>query len=101
MDKLYTVKLTNHALYDIERIYEYISKSLFEPGIAEKLCEEIENRILSLEQFPERCALRKTGIYSNKNYRQLFVKNYTVIFRIDENNKTVIVVAVHYSASQY
>ena len=48
------------------------------------MVEEIENQILSLEQVLNRCALRKTGAYTNKGYRQLFVKNYTVIFRVDE-----------------
>ena len=33
--------------------------------------------------------------------RQLFVENYTAIFRIDEAKKTVIVVTVRYSPSEF
>ena len=44
---------------------------------------------------------RRVGAYAGKGYRQLFVKNYTVVFRIDEEHKTVIIVTVRYSASQF
>lgn len=101
MAEKYQVKLMNCALRDLDGIYQYIAQTLLEPGTALKVVEEIEDQILSLEQFPNRCALRKTGAYTNKGYRQLFVKNYTVIFRVDEAAKTVIVVTVRYSASQF
>ena len=38
---------------------------------------------------------------ANRGYRQLFVENYTAIFRIDEAKKTVIVVTVRYSPSEF
>ena len=65
------------------------------------LVEELEAQILSLETMPYRCAERRTGAYAGKDYRQLFVKNYTVIFRIDEKEKQVIIVTVRYSRSQF
>ncbi len=101
MAETYKVKLMSRALRDLDNIYSYISETLLEPGTALKLVEEIELEILSLEQFPNRCPLRKVGAYSGKGYRQLFVKNYTVVFRVDEVEKTVIVVTVRYSPSQF
>lgn len=101
MAEQYSVKLMSRALRDLDGIYQYIAKTLLEPEIALRYVDEIEEEILSLEQFPHRCATRKTGAYANKGYRQLFVKNYTVVFRIDEGKKTVIVVTVRYSASQF
>lgn len=97
----YTVKLMSRALRDLDGIYKYIAETLLEPGTALKLVEEIEREILSLEHFPNRCPTRKTGVYANKGYRQLLVKNYTAIFRVDEAEKTVIVVTVRYSPSQF
>ena len=61
----------------------------------------IEDAILSLETMPYRCPERKRGAYANRGYRQLFVENYTVVFRIDEAKKTVIVVTVRYSPSEF
>lgn len=101
MADAYRVKLMGRALRDLDGIYKYIAETLLEPGTAIKLVDEIESEILSLEHFPNRCPSRRTGAYANKGYRQLSVKNYTVIFRVDEAEKTVIVVTVRYSASQF
>ena len=101
MADVYKVKLMSRALRDLDGIYKYIAETLLEPGTALKLVEEIEREILSLEHFPNRCPTRKTGAYANKGYRQLFVKNYTAIFRVDEAEKMVIVVTVRYSPSQF
>jgi plasmid stabilization system protein ParE len=97
----YKVKLMSRALRDLDGIYKYIAETLLEPGTALALVAEIESEILSLEHFPNRCAPRREGAYAGKGYRQLFVKNYTVIFRVDEARETVIVTTVQYSASQF
>ena len=72
-----------------------------EPGIAEQMADVLEKEILSLEAMPYRCPERRRGVYANKGYRQLFIKSYTVIYRIDEASKTVIVVTVRYSGSEF
>ena len=100
MDK-YTVKLMSRALRDLDDIYDYISHTLLEPGMALNLVDRIEGAILSLETMPFRCPERKQGAYANRGYRQLFVENYTAVFRIDEAKKTVIVVTIRYSPSKF
>lgn len=101
MVEQYKVKLMSRALRDLDGIYKYIAETLLEAGTALNLVEEIEREIFLLEHFPNRCPIRRIGRYSNKGYRQLFVKNYTVIFRANEEEKTVIIVTVRYSASQF
>lgn len=101
MEDKYSVKLMSRALRDLDGIYAYIAKTLMEPGTALKLIETIENEILTLDSMPYRCPERQTGAYANKGYRQLFIKNYTAIYRVDEKSKTVIVVTVRYSPSQF
>lgn len=100
MDK-YEVKLLSRALRDLDGIYGYISKNLQEPGSASDLIDEIENQILSLEYLPFRYPERRTGIYANKGYRQLMVRNYNIIYRVDESNKTVLIVTVRYAKSNF
>ena len=34
-------------------------------------------------------------------YRQLFVKNYTVIYRVNEKDKAVIIITVRYTPSAF
>lgn len=100
MDK-YGVKLMSRAVRDLDGIYDYIANTLLEPGTALNMVERIENAILSLETMPYRCLERKWGSYANRGYRQLFVENYTAVFRIDEVKKMVIVVTVRYSPSEF
>jgi len=100
LDK-YAVKLLFRAHRDIDGIYAYIAETLLEPGTAEKLLDALEEAVFSLESFPQRGAPRKMGAYANKGYRQLFVKNFTVVYRVNEKQKQVIVVTMKYSRSQF
>ena len=101
MDK-YSVKLSPRALRDLDGIYSYIARTLLEPETALKLVDTITEEILSLDSMPRRCPERKTGAYAGKGYyRQLLIKNYTAIYRIDEEHRTVVVVTVRYSPSQF
>lgn len=100
MDK-YSVKLLSRALRDLDAIYAYIARTLQEPGTALKLIDLLEHEILALETMPYRWPERRIGIYANRGYRQLLVKNYAVIYRVDEVQKMVVVVTVRYAPSQF
>lgn len=100
MDK-YEVRLMNQALQDLDEIYGYIASSLQEPGVASELLDALESEILSLEYLPYRCSERRTGSFANSGYRQLMVKNYIVIYRIDEAHKQVLIVTVRYARSSF
>lgn len=80
----YAVKLTPHALRDLDGIYAYIADTLLESGTAEALVDRLEESILSLEKMPYRCPERRRGAYANKGYRNLFIENYTAVYRVDE-----------------
>ena len=101
MDERYVVRLMPHAFMDLDEIYEYIANNLSEPETALEIVDAIESAILSLEVMPDRCPMRKAGEFSGKGYRQIFVKNYIVVFRIDKSLKQVVVVTVRYSHSQF
>jgi toxin ParE1/3/4 len=100
LDK-YAVKLLSRAYRDLDGIYAYISGTLLEPGTAHKMLDKLEEAIFSLEQLPHRGAPRKTGAYADRGYRQLFVGNFTVIYRIDDYERQVVIVAVRYSKRQF
>jgi plasmid stabilization system protein ParE len=101
LENRYSIKLLPRAYRDLDGIYGYISENLREPGIAAKLVDSLEKAIFSLESMPERGALRKTGAYANKGYRQLFVGNFTVVYRVAKARKSVLIVTVRYSKSKF
>ena len=100
MDR-YHVLLKPKALEDIDSIYEYISLELQNPEAALGLVEELESTILSLEQLPYRGTVRKIGMFANKGYRQIFLNNFTIIYRVDAKVKQVIIVHVVYSRREF
>lgn len=97
MDK-YEVKMLPKAYRDIDQIYEYILLEIKSPKAALNLVNSFEEAVLSLEKLPCRGAERKIGVYANRGYRQLFIKNFTIVYRIDEKMKHVIVVTIKYSS---
>lgn len=93
----YSVKLLRRAVQDMDGIYTYIAQTLLEPETALKLVGRLEDAIFSLETLPHRCPERRVGAYADRGYRQLLMENYTIIFRIDEEHRQVIVVTVRYA----
>jgi len=91
----------SRALRDLDGIYSYIAQNLRAPESGEKIVSDIEDAIFSLEEMPRRGPERKTGTYANRGYRQMFAQNYTVVYRIDEMEKNVIIVTVRYSPSRF
>ncbi len=86
----YVVKLYARTYRDLDGIYTYIAENLLEPGTALNMVDELEKAIFSLEQLPERGAIRRIGAYANGDYRQLFVKNYVIIYRVLKKRKRCI-----------
>ncbi len=97
----YIVKLYARAYRDLDGIYTYIAENLLEPGAALNMVDELEAAILSLEQLPERGAIRRVGAYANGDYRQLFVKNYVIIYRVLKQKKEVHIVTVRYTPGNF
>ena len=97
----YVVKLYARAYRDLNDIYTYIAKNLLEPDIAQHMVDELEKAILSLEQLPERGAIRRVGAYAGGDYRQLFHKNYVIIYRVRKEKKEVHIVTVRYAPSNF
>lgn len=100
MDK-YTVKFYARAYRDLDGIYTYIAKKLLEPGTAINMVETLEEIIYSLEVSPERGVIRHAGVYANLGYRQLFIKNYVIVYRVVKEKKEVRIVTVRYAPSQF
>jgi plasmid stabilization system protein ParE len=100
LDK-YIIKVLPRAHRDLDGFYEYIAQKLMEPDIAVKLTDALERAIFGLESMPQRGALRKIGVYANKGYRQVFVGNFAILYRIKESTKQVLIVTVRYAKSQF
>lgn len=89
------------AYSDLDDIYNHIADDFKEIDTAEKMADTLEDAILSLAEMPYRGSIRRTGAFANRGYRQLLVKNFTIVYRMDEAGKVVIVVTVRYTPSSF
>ena len=96
MDK-YEVKITDEALADMEKIYEYIAIQLLAPENAMGQYNRIADAILTLDTFPERFRIMDSEPEHSKDIRRMLVDNYSVFFVIQYDK--VVVTDVLYSAS--
>ncbi|WP_298978708.1 type II toxin-antitoxin system RelE/ParE family toxin [uncultured Campylobacter sp.] len=56
----YKVLISPQAYEELEAIYKYIALSLLSSGAANSTLEAIKNAILSLDEIPNRGAIRKS-----------------------------------------
>lgn len=97
----YKVTIFPTAESDLHNIFMYILDKLVSPNTALEIYNDLLQMILSLETYPTRGSLRKVGQYRNKGYRQLFYKNYTIVYAVKDNEKEVHIIAVKYTPSNF
>jgi len=95
--RVYKINISDVAKQDIKDIGKYITDELIEPLVAINITNEILDSIETLEQMPDRIALVKDKRLAAQGIRPLYIKNYTVFFRIVDSLDVVDVVRVLYS----
>ena len=95
--KQYKVQITDKALADMEKIYNYIAIQLQAPENAIGQYNRIAKAIEELNIFPQKVRLMESEKERTMGLRQLVVDNYSVFYVIE--NERVIVMRVLYSVS--
>ena len=81
MTTRYKVYITKNAQEDLEHIFHYIAAD--SPQNASNFILEIEQKIMTLEQFPERNPLIPENQYFATQYRHLLFQKYRIFYRIE------------------
>lgn len=98
--KLYRVVITNQAENDLNEIYEYIETKLYADKAAKELMREMKQRILNLENNPYSCPEVYTKP-NHENYRKLVIKNYIVLYQVEEQSRHIVVYRIEYGMKDY
>ena len=93
----YGVTLTEQAESDLRGIFEYIAFELLSPENATGQLERIEEKILSLGEYPKRFRLYEREPWKSRNTRVAAVDNYVIFYIPDTTKKLVTVIRVMYS----
>ena len=87
---IYGIHYSVEAFTDLDSIFCYIAFEQAEPSIAKMIYEAINCSIENLCTFPKRNPLM--GCDNEK--RSFNIKNYLVIYRVDDGNNTVTIVRI-------
>ncbi len=94
----FNVFYSEKARDDLIDIYTYIAFSLKELMTAERIYNEIISAVHTLGAFPLRNALSEQEPWRGRGLRRLSVKNFLVLYTVDEETRTVNVIRIMYGA---
>ena len=89
------IELTDDARQDIFLIHQYITYFLHEPNIADRLIQNIFDKIELLEDYPY-----IGPIYTNYFNRYLTFKNYLIFYQIHKEENKIFVRRVLHKKSK-
>lgn len=92
MAKKYKVNITRNAQNDLEHIFFYIAADNI--NNAKKFILELEEKIYSLDSFPERFAYIPENNFFGTSYRHIIHKKYRAIYKIT-NDSIYILRVIH------
>jgi addiction module RelE/StbE family toxin len=101
MDTKYDINITENAEKDLENIYFYISNTFSENEIAVDTITKLKEAVFSLDFMPSRYGLVNDVVLAKKGYRHIVVKNYIILYFIDEKKKAVNIARIIHGKMDY
>ena len=97
MQNKYSFSFTPFALQDLDDALSYISEQLSNPQAATELLDELEHTLASVCEFPYAFSDCSVYLISDQNIRHAMVKNYVLVFEINESEGSIIVLRFRYA----
>jgi toxin ParE1/3/4 len=90
----YKILRTDKAEEQLREIIFYIADDSSGVDIAIGYLDQIETAINRLQEFPESGCIPRYSILKKQGYRVLIVEKYLVFYKINEEEKTVIIYTI-------
>ena len=97
MQNKYSFSFTPLAFHDLDDALVYISEQLSNPQAATELLDEVEHTLASVCEFPYAFSDCSVYLISDQNIRHAIVKNYVLVFEINEDEGKIIVLRFRYA----
>ena len=97
----YKLIISDYATDDLEEIIRYITENLSNPTAAASFMDEVEKCYENLACMPamyEQCRLPR---FKKDGYRRAVIKNYVMVYRINEAESKVIILRFFYGSRDY
>lgn len=97
MSSKYAYYLTPLAEQDIDSALAYITETLSNGQVANKLFEDIEKAIATICEFPYSSADCKLFLIQDENIRHVLIDNYVLIYEVKETEKRLNILRFRYT----
>ncbi len=97
----YNLVITKPAEKDLADILQYISKDLSAPKAANDLLDDILKCYDNISLNPLMYALCDNDRLKSKKYRKAVIKNYIMLYRIDEEKQIIYIMRFIYGRRDY
>lgn len=91
---MYKILRTDKAEDQLRDIIFYIADDSEDVDVALRYLEKIETAINRLQNFPNSGNVPRYSIFKKQGYRVLIVEKHLVFYKVNEENKTVIIYAI-------
>ncbi len=92
----YTIILSPKAVRDLEAIVRYIS--LTNPSAGKRVGEILIEKTKELREFPFKG--QKVNEFDNPHIRQLMLRPYRIVYRVEEDKKRISIVRFWHSSQK-
>lgn len=97
----YTVVITDTAKQDLREIAIWITEQSKNIEVAKRFVNELRERCKKLSEFPLTGSFPRDYVLKSAGFRFVTHKEYLVFYLIDEENKTVNVMAIFNAKKDY
>jgi len=98
---MYRLTFLPIAKQDMTDIVRYVSQELLNPTAADVLANEMIDAAERLCDFPYINAVHQTVTPLKHEYRKLLVKNYIMLYWVDEKDKIITIARVIYARRDF
>ena len=86
---------------DLREISNYIILNFSSVLAVKKLISEINSKIQNLKELPCAYPILYKYIDKSRDYRRIVVKNYSIIYYVLKEEKTVVIVHIYYNKRKF
>jgi len=97
----YELNITPLAHQDLDEILTYISTELLSPGAAADFADQVEACHEHLKAHPFMFAQCNDPGLAFRGYRRALVKNYLIVYKVDEEKRLVHIHRVFHGTRNY
>ena len=90
----YSVIIETTAKSDLRGILRYITETLKDPVVARRLYSLIKEKVMNLDQMPQRHPLVRDETLAARGLHWMPVESYSVFYVIDEESREVSILRI-------